>query len=1065
MVLVNIIVNFVIILVHMISSVAEAQVVMLSPTSPTVTEYSPLTLTCGTAFTGAENVTWSKRLKNSYFFNIGIINITLGACSPYSPSLEPNSTLYNYTCPAQNNLTLTIRNVSRTENGHGWKCTVDRNGREEISQEETVSVQVGISGVTLSPSTDPINVIENNNTTLQCNTSGGLPAASVRWYIVRSGQVQDVTSLSMNTYQEEDNLNVTRSTLTFTPFKSDQNGSVYCSASNVGVEWNSSNPSINVLFPPAVPTIEIGGNEVTGTVKVIEENSKAFNCTTESNPTSNYSWSFPGGSSSNKILQVENFLTGSFDGNYTCFVLNQMEPSSGNSMTNMSWATISVDVLYPPRLPSFKYGNTTGPIITDNTIAIVLGDGASVTCEADANPTPNTYTWTEPQTNSQLLSLNSFKVNTTVQCTANNIMTETNRSPIKGSNSSFLQINVWRPPIGVTFQYHYSVTGSMKIAVKLKILAGQAFWLSCTADSSPPSTYTWSGHPSSREGIWNVTGGLNASQSVSCFAENYMPTTYNGPVRGNTSSDLYIDVLYGPKARYLQNVTKVRGAKLVYQCLYTPGNPSNVDFEWTKSGTDASWVTQYTQYLIIPSVKPTDEARYTCNVSSILLPTLESAKNTQYDTATFYLDVLYGPENLVLKLNNVSFATVEIDEHSSNHMECLLESDPSSEMALTKDGKTIVKRSGVHQLVHGLQAACSDAGVYTCSGYNQYGVGDNASMHLFVKCSARRPPGVDVQLNITARQHVNATLAYTVVAYPVPHFAWKRCTTGMSCEPLPNDMNKFIIDTKGLSSYLTVLDVQIEDYRMYQLSVSNGVGDPLVEWLHLNPTGKPDLPTDFRAIEDTIGERTATLTWVPGFDNGSPQKFHISYRKLVDVYAYFTRIVKHDNTQVMFYTVDNLVPGTEYYVSIYATNKEGTTASMNDTFQTLTAEPGTNTGLAVGGAIGGTVGAIVIIVVFVLILRRKYSLNCAAAAADRKPESGTDNLTYAAPEAYEDVSLPTNASTYDALKTGNNGPDESHIYTALDKKSSKSQRHYENVKKRDPVYNNIVRGKLMQTHC
>ncbi|WAR10659.1 CD22-like protein, partial [Mya arenaria] len=646
-------------------NIAEAQVVMLSPTSPTVTEYSPLTLTCGTAFTGAENVTW-----------------------------------------------------------------------------------IGISGVTLSPSTDPINAIENNNTTLQCNTSGGLPAASVRWYIVRSGQVQDVTSLSMNTYQEEDNLNVTRSTLTFTPFKSDQNGSVYCSASNVGVEWNSSNPSINVLFPPAVPTIEIGGNEVTGTVKVIEENSKAFNCTTESNPTSNYSWSFPGGSSSNKILQVENFLTGSFDGNYTCFVLNQMEPSSGNSMTNMSWATISVDVLCP--------------IITDNTIAIVLGDGASVTCEADANPTPNTYTWTEPQTNSQLLSLNSFKVNTTVQCTANNIMTETNRSPIKGSNSSFLQINVWRPPIGVTFQYHYSVTGSMKIAVKLKILAGQAFWLSCTADSSPPSTYTWSVHPSPREGIWNVTGGLNASQSVSCFAENYMPTTYNGPVRGNTSSDLYIN-----------NVTKVRGEKLVYQCLYTPGNPSNVDFEWTKSGTDASWVTQYTQYLIIPSVKPTDEARYTCNVSSILLPTLESAKNTQYDTATFYLDVLYGPENLYIN----SYMDYGLNVQT---LEC----------------------------IH---------------------VQDTTSMERRKTRSARRPPGADVQLNFTARQHVNATLAYTIVAFPVPQFVWKRCTTRMSCEPLPDDMNKFIIDTEGLSSYLTVLDVQIEDYRMYQLSVSNGVGDPLVE--------------------------------------------------------------------------------------------------------------------------------------------------------------------------------------------------------------------------------------------
>ncbi|XP_052805786.1 uncharacterized protein LOC128235095 isoform X2 [Mya arenaria] len=730
----------------------------------------------------------------------------------------------------------------------------------------------------------------------------------------------------------------------------------------------------------------------------------------------------------------------------------------------------------PPRLPSFKYGITSGSVINYNHITIVRGDGASVTCEADANPAPHTYTWSGSQTNSQLLSLSSFNVNTTVQCTAYNTMPETNGSPINRNNSSTLQINVWRPPHGVALRYHYGITGSLSITKELKVLANEAFWLSCTADSSPPSTYTWSGYPSSREGILNITGGLTTSQSVSCLAENYMQTTYKGTLRGNTSSVLHLDVLYGPKAGTLHNVSKVRGEIFVYQCLYTLGNPPTVDFEWTRSGTDVSWIKQNTHNLTIPSVQRSDEAIYTCNVSSLLRPTLTLATTTQYDTATFHLDILYGAENLLLQLNNVSQSSVEFDEHSSNHMRCSLESDPGSNMALTKDGKTIIARSGVHQLTHDLQAECSDAGVYTCSGYNQYGAADNASVQLFVKCSARRPTGVEVQLNFTARKHENATLVYKTVAYPVPkpqEFVWKRCTNRISCELVPDEMNKFEIYTEGLSSKLTILDVQIEDYRLYQLEVSNGVGDTLVEWLHLRPIGKPDTPMDFHVIQDTIRETSAVLTWIAGFDNGSPQEFHITYRKVADDTGYITQNVKHDNRVEMNYTVVNLKPGTEYFVSLISANEEGSSSPVNVTFLTLKrindqTETSPNTGPVFGGAVGGTVGAIVAIVVVVIILRRNYALNCNVTWTKRGGPSehsisGKDNLGYNAAKTYEVVSMTTDTSVYDDLKTGDSGADNSHVYTPLEETRSKAHVYYENVKKDDPIYNNTVLKNPVQT--
>ncbi|WAR06355.1 HMCN1-like protein, partial [Mya arenaria] len=674
------------------------QVVTLSPTSPTVVNHSPLVLTCETQSTNVEHVVWTRRISDAAIAVGTIIIRSDNNCAPPFPSLAPNPSIYDYACPLHNRVSITIKNVSRSENGVGWKCVMRIEGKNLESTEVTIAVQVGITTVTLSPGTDPINVIENTQTTLQCRTSGGLPAASVRWFIQGSGQVQDVTSLSANTYQEEDNLNVTLSTLNYTPLTADQNGQIYCSANNMGVRRNSTKLYINVIIsttftisctvdsnpapyswqwspsggssqqlgftniqriqggeytlqvlnrmavtgsnslvdgiPPAVPTLRMSGKEVMGTVKVIEGNSKTFNCSTESNPTSSYSWTYPRGSSSNNILQVSDFQPGSYDGDYTCQVQNRMEPSFGNSKENVSLKTISVDVLY------------------------------------------------------------------------------------------------------------------------------------------------------------------------------------------------------GPKTGNLPNASKVRGENLVYQCLYIPGNPPTVDFEWTKSGTEVSWVKQNTQNLTILNLQRSDEASYTCKVSSVLQPTLTLATTTQ---CYFIID---GAENLLLQLNNVSQSSVQIDEHSSNHMRCSLESDPGSNMALTKDGKTIIARSGVHQLTHGIQAECSDAGVYTCSGYNQYGAADNASVQLFVKCSARRPTGVEVQLNFTARKHENATLVYKIVAYPVPkpqEFVWTRCTNRTSCELVPDEMNKFEIYTEGLSSKLTILDVQIEDYRLYQLLVYNGVGDTLVEWLHLRP--------------------------------------------------------------------------------------------------------------------------------------------------------------------------------------------------------------------------------------
>ncbi|WAR06281.1 NPHN-like protein [Mya arenaria] len=522
---------------------------------------------------------------------------------------------------------------------------------------------------------------------------------------------------------------------------------------------------------------------------------------------------------------------------------------------------------------------------------------------------------------------------------------------------------------------------------------------------------------------------------------------------------------HGPKMRILQDVSAVRGKKFVYECLYEPGNPPYVSFEWKRSGTNASWTIQKTKNMTIQNVQRSDEANYTCNVSSVLRPTLTSATTVKSDTATFHLH---------LTLNNISNASVEIEEHSTNNLHCSLESNPASDMFIFKDGKTTLERPAVHQLIYGMVAECSDTGVYTCSGYNQYGMADNAS------------------LNYTACEQENVTLSYTIAAYPVPEpsqFIWKKCINESegSCNFSLDGMLKYNVKSEGLSSSLTIRDVEIEDYGMYQFSVSNNIGSRLIEWLHLKHIGKPDSPSDFHIIQEEISETSAVLTWVPGFDNGLPQRFYITYTKKGDSSGKITNSIKHTHEAKVNYTLICLESETQYIVSIYASNEKGLSPTINDTFITLKHIPGEQADsdvALIGGVVGGGIVAVLVIIGVVLIVKKfRTSANPAGQSV-----SGTDSPGCNAAQPYEDLSKKQNTSDYDALRKGDIGSEtvssgcntaktyeelsmksDTSVYNALkkggngldnsqelDKSKSQSHMHYGNVKKEDPVYNNTV---------
>ncbi|XP_052806973.1 nephrin-like isoform X3 [Mya arenaria] len=560
--------------------------------------------------------------------------------------------------------------------------------------------------------------------------------------------------------------------------------------------------------------------------------------------------------------------------------------------------------------------------------------------------------------------------------------------------------------------------------------------------------------------ITNVQRNDELSQ-FTCTASEEMGLT------SNSSAAFKISIYYGPDSIAFNrtSVTQIldEGDRFFpVECL-ADCKPS-CTFRWTKGQIPVS----NSAVLDLGIAGSDDLGQYTCTSEHSNYTTFTGTKN-------YSVILIHGPDKVPLSPPSTTYT--EMESAILANISCSAVCYPECFYTWSKVGTAgTVQNNAVLSLG---QLTWQKSGSYICSATNPRtsSTRNGPTVIVEVQYSARRIPGEEVQLIFNTRKHNNATLVYKIVAYPVPkpsQFVWKRCMNISSCEPLPPDLDKFEIDTEGLSSNLSILDVQNEDYRIYQLSVSNGVGDALVEWLHLRPIELPDSPTVFHVIQNTIKQTTAVVTWITGFDGGSPQTFHLSYRKLVGDTGFTTATVQHDDKKVLNYTIEHLEPGTKYFVSLFAANEEGSTASINVTFQTLKTisdhtETSPNIGPVIGGSIGGTIGAIMAIVVVVVIVKRKYSLNCICFRTKKSADpaeqsvSGRHNPGCNIVQSYEELPMTIQTSDYDALKKGDNGPNSSHVYTTLDESSSKAPVNYGNATKGEPVYNNTVQQNPVQT--
>ncbi|WAR06013.1 hypothetical protein MAR_021382 [Mya arenaria] len=236
-----------------------------------------------------------------------------------------------------------------------------------------------------------------------------------------------------------------------------------------------------------------------------------------------------------------------------------------------------------------------------------------------------------------------------------------------------------------------------------------------------------------------------------------------------------------------------------------------------------------------------------------------------------------------------------------------------------------------------------------------------------------------------------------------------------------------------------------------------------------NDDSPPDSPRGFKVIPNTITSSSVVLTWIPGFNNGHLQTFHISYRPSKPFADWLEMNVTYTGETEMNVTLDNLEPGESYIVELYALNLEGASVKRNITFSTLTHTPSeishlkTQTSTIAGGVTAGIV-LILGISVVIFVFRRKYSVSC---AFKLNPKEDKRSNFYPKLDHNNCLGKSKTVSKIDhihlqiKLDIGNDRSKASHVYTSLD--DSKSNVNYENVKPDDPVYNNTSLTNPAQT--
>ncbi|XP_052803920.1 uncharacterized protein LOC128234019 isoform X2 [Mya arenaria] len=179
--------------------------------------------------------------------------ILLPGCTVFGPI---DNSAYNFTC-SEDEFTWTILNVSRSQQGQIWSCTLATNVSADHA-ELALKLHVEVSSVQLiKPVEIEVRETEKSRVLFEC-VSDGLPAPTIRWFMDNKtpNNTDDEEELKLNSssiiseiVQNADNTYHVKSQLHFTVDRKYDGMEIYCTANNTArVLISTRRPVIRVQY-------------------------------------------------------------------------------------------------------------------------------------------------------------------------------------------------------------------------------------------------------------------------------------------------------------------------------------------------------------------------------------------------------------------------------------------------------------------------------------------------------------------------------------------------------------------------------------------------------------------------------------------------------------------------------------------------------------------------------------------------------------------------------------------------------------------------------------------------
>ncbi|KAK0396645.1 hypothetical protein QR680_001797 [Steinernema hermaphroditum] len=205
-------------------------------------------------------------------------------------------------------------------------------------------------------------------------------------------------------------------------------------------------------------------------------------------------------------------------------------------------------------------------------------------------------------------------------------------------------------------------------------------------------------------------------------------------------------------------------------------------------------------------------------------------------------------------------------------------------------------------------------------------------------------------------------------AVPDCKFTWKLDNDDKAIE---SNTSKYSFYSRlvGISTYESVLsisDVNSQDYmKRIRCTASNRYGRDEV-LIPLGPLTTPDLPFEITVANFT--DESVAISWMPGFDGGSPQSFEVSYRVAGGDTEYQSM-----NTSDSTMTIYGLPPGRTVLIQLRAMNQHGFSSEFSEPVRAVTSS---SVGLNVANAQEATESPKFVLIIFAIALFLLLLVNC-----------------------------------------------------------------------------------------